>query len=286
LTAARGRWQSEAALATQRAETQMLPHVFGLNVYFTFWLVAAIAGIACGLRSAERAGLPRRAALIGLVGVAAAIVIGSKLQYLVEHVFFPYDDPEPLPQDSVWQMSWHGFRIPGGILLMGAVLPLLCRRLGLPTRRFADAIMPGVGLAIVCVRLGCFCNGCCFGAVTGFPIAITFPPGARVYDWQVMQGLIGGPAARTLPVHPLQLYFAALGLAIYALARHWQDTKRADGEVWAHCFLLFFGGTFVLELLRPTPLHLNLILTALVVAATWFVKLRVRPAAVAAVTRS
>jgi len=122
--------------------------------------------------------------------------------------------------------------------------------------------------------------------VTSFPIAITFPPGARVYEWQMMQGLIGGPAARTLPVHPLQLYFAALGLAIYALARHWQDTKHVDGDVWANCFLLFFGGTFLLELLRPAPLHLNLILTATIVAATWIAKARARATAVAVPVRS
>jgi phosphatidylglycerol:prolipoprotein diacylglycerol transferase len=173
----------------------------------------------------------------------------------------------------------HGFRIPGGILLLAAALPAVCARLRLPTLRFADTVMPAAAVALVCIRIGCFLNGCCFGKVTDFPLAITFPPDARVYESQLLEGLISGPAAHTLPVHPLQIYFALLGVLLYGLSRRWQSTKQFDGEVLVNFYLVFFAGTFLLEFLRAAPLHLNLALTPLVAGVTLVAKLRGRQGA-------
>lgn len=259
----------------------MKPELFGLSTYFLMWGVAVVLGVWSGTRLAQRAGLPARESFLAVCAVAFVIFAGSKLLFLTEHVLFPDDDPMPIGQNSLWKIFWHGFRIPGGILLLAAALPWIGRGFALPTRRFADAIMPAVGVAVAFIRLGCFFNGCCFGGVTHFPLAVTFPPSARVYEWQMMQGLISGPMPRSLPVHPLQLYFAGIGVLMYVLGRRWQNTKHVDGEVWANTYLLFFGATFMLELLRPAPLHLNLILTSTVVAATLIVRTRVRQATAA-----
>jgi phosphatidylglycerol:prolipoprotein diacylglycerol transferase len=128
-------------------------------------------------------------------------------------------------------------------------------------------VLPALGIAIVFIRLGCFLTGCCFGKVSGTPWAISFPAGAIVYDWHMSAHLIRWPAERSLPVEPLQLYFAFAGLLLYALGRRWQRQKRYDGEVWVKSYLLFFASTLALEFLCQHRLWANIFLSALVAAA-------------------
>jgi len=267
----------------EKGGARMLPSVFGLNTYFLFWGVAAVFGVSVGIQRATAAGFPRARSIAALLTFTIAIVLGSKLLFIVEHLLFPWDDPAPQGQESLAQVLWHGFRIPGGILLLAPAFPLVCRWLKLPTLRFADAVIPAAAVAVVCVRIGCFCNGCCFGRLTDLPIGVAFPPGSRAYEWQMLQGYIGGPALRSLPMHPLQLYFALLGVLLYVVASRMNERAHIDGQVLATFYLGFFSGTFVLELMRPTPLHLNLILAAMIVAITAAMTRRLRPVTAAAV---
>jgi phosphatidylglycerol:prolipoprotein diacylglycerol transferase len=227
------------------------------------------------MRLARRDGWPARASFVALCASALVIFAGAKLFYLVEHQVFPLDDPVPAGQGTIGLLLWHGFRLPGGLLLLALALPVVCRAVGLPPLRFADTLLPAVGVAIVCIRLGCVLNGCCFGAVTRSPLAVTFAPGTRVYGWQVLAGLIAPEATRSLPVHPLQLYFAAAGLGMFLLGLNRRRTAWVTGAVCLGCYTLFFGGTFLLELLRAKPLHLNLLVTP-VVALSAAAILRVR----------
>jgi len=240
------------------------------------WVVAAVLGVGIGLRLTRAAGLPHRESLIALCLSAVVILAGSKLLFLIEHALFPLDDPVPVGQNNLVGVFRHGFRIPGGLLLLAAVLPAMCRAYGLDTRRFADAIMPAVGIAVICIRVGCFLNGCCFGGRTDGAFGLSFPAGSRVYEYQLLQNDIAWPAQYSLPVHPLQLYFVLLGLLMYVFGVYWQRTKRFDGEVWANVYMLFFGGTFLLEFARAAPLHLNLMLTSLTVALTAVLAARAR----------
>lgn len=257
-------WATDnAARALRLPGVAMKPQLCGLTTYFVLWLVGAIVGVSVAVRDARRAGFPLRVSVLGACTIAVTILLGSKLLYLTEHALYPHDAALPWQQDDLRTLLRYGFRIPGGILLMTPVLPLLCWRLRLPTLQFADTILPGVAVALVFIRIGCFLNGCCFGRVTDFPVAITFPPGAHVYDWQLSEELIFPGAAHTLPVHPLQLYFTLLGVLLYVCTRRWQRTRRVAGQVWINFCIVFFVGTLLLELLRPHPLHLNLILTAI-----------------------
>jgi phosphatidylglycerol:prolipoprotein diacylglycerol transferase len=246
----------------------MKPELFGHTSYFVLWVVGAIVGVWTATRAARHAGFPGGRSLCAACALALAIVLGSKLLFLFEHALLPADATLVWEQGDLRHVLRFGFRIPGGIVLMALVLPLLCRRLRLAALPFADAILPGVGIALFFIRVGCLLNGCCFGAVTASPLAITFPAGAQVYGWQLASGLIAPGATRTLPVHPLQAYFALMGLALFVLSRHWQRTKRLDGQVWFNFNLVFFGASFFLELLRPQPLRLNLALCAAVLMIT------------------
>lgn len=256
----------------------MKPYFFGVQSYYLMWLVAAIVGVWTGMELSRRAGFPRLRSFLALLVLTFCIFLGSKLLYVVEYLFFPLDDPLPAGQESLGMLLWHGFRIPGGILLLAPTLPVVCRALGLPTVRFADATFPAVGVAVFFIRIGCFLNGCCFGAITSGPLSMRFPSEARVWQWQVTQGYVPVTSAYSLPVHPLQVYFALLGLLLLVLGLRWQETKRFEGQVWVNFYLVFFAGTFLLEFLRATPLHLNFIMAATVVLVTAWLGARARQA--------
>jgi prolipoprotein diacylglyceryltransferase len=133
--------------------------LFGFLPSYPFmWAIAAALGIAVGIRLAVNAGFPVARSALFLIVSATAILVGSKLFYLVEARFFPYDDHAP--SGSAWvDTRLSDFR---GILALALVIPALCRILGLPWRRFGDTVIPAAAIALVFIRLGCLLNGCCF----------------------------------------------------------------------------------------------------------------------------
>ena len=240
----------------------MQPRLFGLPTYYLSWLVGTLLTTWLALRVARREGLPSGQLFVIVLLGCLSVIVGSKLLYLLEHWLFPLDDGLPIAQASMPNLAWHGFRIPGGMVLLALVLPLTCRALHLPIARVADTIIPAFGIGIGCARMGCFFNGCCVGRVSSLPWAVTFPPGGPIFDWQLVNGLLADHPTRTLPVQPLQIYFALLGVAVYGLGRRWQVQRRFAGEVWIKCYLLFFSGMFALEFLAQQFLHLNVAVSA------------------------
>ena len=93
---------------------------------------------------------------------------------------------------------------------------------------FIDYIITALPIGHAAGRVGCFLEGCCFGARTDGPLGVVYPIGSHVWGQQIADGLIS-PASPPLPVYPSQLFEAALLLVIYAvLFRHYH--RRRPGE--------------------------------------------------------
>ncbi len=118
-------------------------------------------------------------------------------------------------------------------------------------------------------KLGCLCQGCCYGRPTSLPWALAFLP--------------GGTAPVDVPRHPTQLYEVGLMPAILAVfARLNSDRWRGTKLLWF--FILYGVGRAVLDFLRGDNEHYVIpdILTqtqvicllaavaALLVLASWF----------------
>ena len=244
----------------------MHPQIAGWYSYYLMWAVGTVLMLTAGISMALKDGDVARRLVVG-TAVFAVIIFGSKLLYIIEQQIYPADDiiPTALRSDA------HGFRIPGGILAGSLVLPLACRLLGFEWRAYADRFVLLLPALLICIRLGCFLNGCCFGDVWDFFLAVAFPPGSVAYYFHLSNGLIPPGAAHSLPVHPLQLYFAAAAAVIWVTLVIQRRYLPMQPGATATVFLtLFFCSTLILESFRGSRLQLNEQLITAIVAALLF----------------
>lgn len=185
----------------------MHPELFaGVRAYPIFVAAGIGLGILVAAFTASRTGLPWRSYLCIQAILTIAGVLGAKIYALIE-------------QGTIASFSWEatrGYRYPGGIIAVLSALPL-ARSIAAPQLSLlalADAFAPAIGFAMAIIRVGCFLNGCCFGTVLEGPWAFVFPKGSPAWAGQIAAQLAPSEALYSLPVHPLQLYFAVLSLGI------------------------------------------------------------------------
>jgi phosphatidylglycerol---prolipoprotein diacylglyceryl transferase len=130
----------------------------------------------------------------------------------------------------------------GGLTFYGGFFAALAggvwyaRRKQLPVARVADVAAPAIMLGLFFGRLGCFFNGCCYGAETDAWVGVTLA------------------TAPGQTVHPTQLYEAAVALGLFAALR-WAiaPRARAAGEVFGWLLALYGVLRFAIEFLRADP---------------------------------
>lgn len=118
-----------------------------------------------------------------------------------------------------------------------------------PLAPFFDRVAVGAGLTFALVRTGCFLAGCDYGLPTAHPWGGRFPPGSLAALDHARRGFVPRGAS-SLPVHPTQLYEAALGLLAAGLCAVPLARGRRDGRAFAAFLGVYAGGRFAIEFLR------------------------------------
>jgi len=214
--------------------------------YHACILLAVIVCFAIGPRwIAALDGLDQRRVFRAMLVLGLAAFTGGRLHFVLTH----WEDfaDRPLAALQVWSGGLHAG---GSIALLVLAIPLTLRWMRLPVGPFADGFAPVVGIGIALARLGCFLHGCCFGTFCDWPWGVSFPRDTYIYQFHADLGVLPPGAAQTLPIHPLQLYFAAAGLMITAVALWLHPRKRYDGEVALVSLVLFSTSTALFEPLR------------------------------------
>jgi phosphatidylglycerol:prolipoprotein diacylglycerol transferase len=146
----------------------------------------------------------------------------------VKHTCYP-------PRDcfaaiKVWR---GGLAYYGGFIFAVVFAYYYVRKYKLGWWRTADLASPGIMLGLVCGRLGCFLNGCCYGKPTSSAIGLAFPQRPGVH------------------VHPTQLYESAACFAIFAILYFVvRPRRRAFGDVFAAMLILYGIARSVIEIWR------------------------------------
>ncbi len=177
--------------------------------------------------------------------VILSAVVGARLYYVFLHfeefkgnlgsIFNPFQDGA---------LGIGGLVMYGGFIgaIMASVLFFKLKKL--PFLPYADAIAPSVGVGIALTRVGCFLNGCCYGAVTGSSLGVLFPPNSPAGAFQLRLHAHGAHAA--VPhIYPSQLFETAGGFLI-TLIILWVGRKKLFTGfqfylLWALYAILRFG---------------------------------------------
>src|SRR5688572_4799275 len=176
-------------------------------------VAVALAVAVCLLlawRLARRQGLDRRRLAVALAAAAGGALAGGRLHHVLANAAHYAADPAKL----VTIASMHA---PGAVVGAFGAAAAAALALRIPVATLADVLALPAGVGVAIARLGCFLNGCCFGRPTTAWWGVSFPPESWAFRQQAALGLVSADAARSLPVVPLQLLFAAAGLAIAAL---------------------------------------------------------------------
>ena len=121
----------------------------------------------------------------------------------------------------------------GGFIFAVAFAYYYVRKHKLGWWRTADLAAPGIMLGLVCGRLGCFLNGCCYGKPTTSWLGVVFPqrPGVAV--------------------HPTQLYESAACFVCFAHPYYVvRPRRRAFGDVFAAMLILYGIARIICEIWR------------------------------------
>lgn len=204
---------------------------FPVKAYGFFIVIAHLSGLTALFLLARRRGLPSLPLIdLFFVSIVTGLLGARGLYVLTNWAEF---SSRPAALFSLDQ---------GGLSLFGGFVPaffaaiLLLRWKKLPVLRYADALCPALPFSIALIRLGCFLQGCCYGAPTDAPWAVIY----RRLDSQVP------PALLDRALHPTQLYEALFLFALAALLFLWQARNRMPPgllgtfTVFAYCVFRFY----------------------------------------------
>lgn len=210
--------------------------------------VLVAAGILLGLWNSAKRGLSRALPQDKIIDAGIWIIVCGLIGARLFYIFMEWHS---IFSKSPW---WEVFMIhKGGLVYYGGFIGgtigviLYCKFKKIDFWTFADILSPGIALAHIFGRFGCFMNGCCYGKQTDVFWAVRFPVSHETHN---------------AGVHPTQLYEATLNLALFIWLSHYFKQNKFNGSVFA-CYLISYSLIrFIVEFFRgdylPEQLFLSL----------------------------
>ncbi|MDD4940536.1 MAG: prolipoprotein diacylglyceryl transferase [Candidatus Omnitrophica bacterium] len=227
---------------------RILLHVGPVTVYsYGFMLALAfIIGTILAQARARRQNISPDAIMDLVFAILVSSILGARVLYVA--VNWRFYQAHPFDIVKVWE---GGLVFYGGFILALFVAVWFMRARKLSFGTIADIMAPSVALGIALGRIGCFLNGCCYGAVSGrWGVAFPCRDGSPVCAQQAADGLISLSARQSLPVLPTQLYSAFLALLIFAALLALERYKKFDGFLFWLLALMYGAGRFFIEGVR------------------------------------
>ncbi len=200
--------------------------------YGFFLAMAFLCAIYVAAREARRLGLPVGKFYDLCFYAVLAALVGSRLLYVL--LDLRHFLANPLKIFALWE---GGLVFHGGVVLALAAVFYYLRRHNLPWRPTLDALALGMPVGQFFGRLGCFMAGCCYGAPSHLPWAVTFTNPQTLCPVRE-------------PLHPAQLYEAFLALGMFGILCRLRTRKRFDGQMLLTYFSLAGLVRFVVEFFR------------------------------------
>lgn len=262
---------------------ELVVHGFGLMLVVGFLCAMELARFLAR-RSGLDAEVFSNAALLALF----AGILGARLSHVLEN-FSDYARADRTFFQNLAaaaNITSGGLTYYGGFLLAFPTLVIYARMKRIPLLLGMDIVAPCLMVGLAFGRIGCFLNGCCYGAVCEAPWGVTFPYGSPAYVDQLEAGQISAPpqlvhadargrvqtldakvlrrpesaalraiasVQRSLRMHPAQLYSAFTAFLLAGLLVAHFTTPHAFGRTFALMMMLEAVARFSLELVRTEP---------------------------------
>jgi phosphatidylglycerol:prolipoprotein diacylglycerol transferase len=221
----------------------MLPNLFHIGSFFiptygVLVVLAVLVGLWMAARLGRRAGLDADVVVNLGIYTALAAMIGAKLLLIVLDFGYYLQNPSELFTMSTLRA--------GGIFYGGLVAALVAaflymRHKKLPGLLTADVFAPGLALGHAIGRLGCFAAGCCWGAPTHLPWAVTFTN-------PLSHERVGVPLG--IPLHPTQLYESLAEAVIFVILYRRIARPHRNGAIIGLYLVLYSSVRFLVEFVR------------------------------------
>lgn len=199
-------------------------HSYGLfiSLGFTF-------GILLAIFRAPRFKIETAAVLDMAIYSIISAIVGSRIFYIIVNYHEYVNDPI-----KVFYLHKGGLVFYGGLIGVVAALSYYITKNKFDYFKTADMLITSLPLGHFFGRIGCFLNGCCYGAVTSSAFGINFPN-------------LKEAALR----HPTQLYEAAFCLiSLFVLLVVEKFVKKADGILFVSYIYMYSTWRFAIEFLR------------------------------------
>ena len=174
-----------------------------LQTWGVFVALGFVSALFLSLREARRRRIEEGAVWDAMIIALLAMIVGGRLLY------FCLDADRDV---SVLIDPHGGFSLMGGAMAAGALLYLYLARRRQDVGKFMDAMTPGIVVALILVRVGCFLVNDHVGAVTTGPLAVRYIDG-------------------TLR-HPVALYHILFLVAIYAIIAKVKAKRNRNGYLF------------------------------------------------------
>lgn len=208
---------------------------FGFLKIFTYGVLVAsgfFAAIYLAARLGAREGLDPEKILDLCFYLLVASLLGARLLYII--VEYKYFLNYPLEIFKFWK---GGLVFYGGLILGTTVALIYVARHAMPVWKVADILAPSIAIGQAIGRWGCFFAGCCYGAKTDVPWAITFTNARSL-------------APLDIALHPTQIYLSLNAIIIFSILMWLRKRKTFDGQIiWAFG-ILYSVGRFIIEFYR------------------------------------
>lgn len=202
-------------------------HTYGVLVASGFLLALSLA-----IRQAKRQGIPH--ALIADIGfyILVGAIVGSRGLYVLMNLSYYLRNPFDI--FKVWE---GGLVFYGGLIFVIPLVIWYVKRKGLDLWAVADIMAPSLAVGHAIGRLGCFSAGCCYGAPSELPWAVTFTdPKSLAPQW--------------IKLHPTQLYESIGEFAIFLVLISIRTRQSFKGELFWLYGVFYSALRFTVEFWR------------------------------------
>ncbi|MGH7176838.1 MAG: prolipoprotein diacylglyceryl transferase [Tepidisphaeraceae bacterium] len=254
--------------------------------YGLMLVIGFLLAVRVGQFLARRVGVdPELVMNAGLLALVTGI-LGARVSHILENLpeFTRHDRSMGSNLLSMLNIRSGGLTYYGGFLVAFPVLVWYALHKRIPVRLGMDIVAPGLMIGLGIGRIGCFMNGCCYGAQCDLPWAVRFPYDSIPYQDEFVEGKVQPPhelildngagrpelmparRAKSIPalsalasnehsrwLHPAQLYSTITAVLIAAICVAYFTLPHAPGRVFAMMLILEGPTRYLLELLRVEP---------------------------------